>query len=411
MRAKLTPTFVRDATAASGAERTVYWDEALPGFGLVVTAAGHKAFVCQYRAGRRSRRMHFKRGLSLDEARKQARGVIGAVAKDRDPLAERRKAEASAENTLRSIVENYLAREGNKLRTANDRRAAFERLVFPKLGARQINDIKRSEINNLLDKIEDENGPRMATLMLAYLRRVMNWHATRADDFRSPIVKGMARGTAGKRDRILTDDELRAFWQASQGWDHPFSHMLRFILLTAARRDEAADMRRSEIDRDVWTIPATRYKTAIDFELPLSQSARDVLASVTNLGRNGFVFTTNGTTPIKGFSKFKTTFDGLMLAELRNQAVRHGADPAKVRLERWTIQDLRRTGRSLMTRAGIDPDHAERALGHMIAGVRGVYDRHDFRDEKRQAFDALASQVERIVNPQPNVVAFTSAAR
>lgn len=72
MKAKLTPTFVRNAKAAEGAERTVYWDEGLPGFGLVVTAAGHKAFVCQYRAGHRSRRMHFKRGLSLDEARKQA---------------------------------------------------------------------------------------------------------------------------------------------------------------------------------------------------------------------------------------------------------------------------------------------------------------------------------------------------
>jgi len=385
MKAKLTPTFVRDAKAAPGAERTVYWDEALPGFGLVVTAAGHKAFVCQYRAGRRSRRMNFKRGLSLDEARKQARGVIGAVAKDRDPLAERRKAEASAENTLRSVVENYLAREGNKLRTADDRRATFERLVFPKLGARQITDIKRSEINSLLDKIEDENGPRMATLTLAYLRRAMNWHSTRADDFRSPIVKGMARGTAGKRDRILTDDELRTFWQASQGWDHPFSHMLRFVLLTAVRRDEAADMRWSEIDGDVWTIPAARYKTDIDLELPLSRAA------------------------LGGFAKFKVTFDGLMLARLRKLAEENGAEPAKVSLARWTIHDLRRTARSLMTRAGIEPDHAERALGHVIAGVRRVYDRHHFRDEKRRAFEALAAQLDRIVNPQPNVVAFTAA--
>jgi integrase len=295
--------------------------------------------------------MHFKRGLSLDEARKQARGVIGAVAKDRDPLAERRMAERSAENTLRSVVENYLAREGRKLRTTDDRRATFERLVYPRLGARQIDEIRRSEINSLLDQIEDQNGPRMATLTLAYLRRVMNWHATRADDFRSPIVKGMARGTANKRERILTDDELRAFWRASQGWDHPFSHMLRFALLTAVRRDEAADMRWSEIEDDVWTIPAARYKTGIDFELPLSGSARDMLAAVTKFGRKGFVFTTNGTAPISGFAKTRprSARRGYLVAwksqgwqERTEPGTRRGHGPARERMGR--VQAYARTG-------------------------------------------------------------------
>jgi integrase len=120
------------------------------------------------------------------------------------------------------------------------------------------------------------------------------------------------------------------------------------------------------------------------------------------------VFTTNGTAPISGFAKFKVTFDRLMLEQL---AAGRGDDQANVTLDRWTIHDLRRTARSLMTRAGIEPDHAERALGHKIAGVRGVYDRHHFRDEKRQAFEALAAQLDRIVSPQPNVIAFTASAR
>ncbi len=134
---------------------------------------------------------------------------------------DRRKAAASAEGTLRSVVENYLAREGYKLRTVNLRRTAFKR-VFSVLGARQIGEIKRSEINSVLDTIEDESGAHTATLTLAYLRRVMNWHATTADDFHSPIVRGMARGVSVKRDRVLTEDELRAFWRASEQWEHPF---------------------------------------------------------------------------------------------------------------------------------------------------------------------------------------------
>jgi hypothetical protein len=352
------------------------------------------------------------------------------VAYGRDPASERRKEQASVGNTLRSVTESYLTREGIRLRTAEDRRAAFERLVYPSLGARQIESIRRSEIVLLLDTIEDENGPRMASLTLAYLRRVMNWHATRADDFHSPIVRGMSkeRGVANKRDRVLTDQELRAFWRASEAWAHQFGRMLQFILLTATRRDEAAHMQWAELRSvegkpHIWTIPAARYKTNLDFELPLSHRAWQVLNTTPVLAelrksaverggdpeavtpKQGFVFTSNGMTGLGGFSKFKKVFDALMLEELRKASAAQGEeDPARVTLERWTIHDLRRTARSLMTRAGVSPDHAERALGHVVGGVRGVYDRHDYADEKREAFEALAAQIERVLNPEPNVV-------
>jgi integrase len=220
----------------------------------------------------------------------------------------------------------------------------------------------------------------------------------------------MGRGVATKQDRVLTDGELWAFWRASVAWDHPFSRMLRFILLTAARRDEAARMRWSELEGDLWTIPAARYKTKIDFELPLSRAALDVLALAPRFGEKGFVFTTTGEAGIGGFSKFKARFDGLMLAELRTAAVERGDDPAGVAMQHWTIHDLRRTARSLMTQAGVLPDHAERALGHVIGGVRGVYDRHGYREEKRQAFEALVAQIERVLDPQLNVVPMRRAA-
>jgi integrase len=93
-----------------------------------------------------------------------------------------------------------------------------------------------------------------------------------------------------------------------------------------------------------------------------------------------------------------------MLSELRRAAAERGDNPEKVVLGRWTIHDLRRTARSLMTRAGVSPDHAERALGHVIGGVRGVYDRHAYFEEKREAFEALAAQIQRVLDPRPNVV-------
>jgi integrase len=175
--------------------------------------------------------------------------------------------------------------------------------------------------------------------------------------------------------------------------------MLQFILLTATRLREASNMERTEIAAGgtEWTIPAARHKSKRDFLCPLSQAAQDLLAELPVNGLKRWVFTTDGNTPISGFSKWKANFDELVLADLRE------ADP-KAKLERWTTHDLRRTARSLMSRAGCLPDHAERALGHVVGGVRGVYDRHEFKVEKTSVFEALAHEIESIVNPQTNVV-------
>jgi integrase len=391
MKTKLTPTFCTKASAESGAERTLFWDETMPGFGLMVTKAGHRSFVYQYRAGHRSRRMTFPLALGLEKARKEAKKALGGVAAGGDPLQERRKKEALAENTLQSICEEYLRRDGKRLRSRGQIEQTLNRLVYPKLGKRQIDDIRRSDIVRLLDKIEDEHGAGMATNTLAHVRKIMNWHATRTDNFRSPIVRGMARTKPKERarDRILTDDELRAVWKAAKASTGPFGYLVRFILLTTTRRNEAARMADNELSGEDWIIPAARYKTKLDHVIPLSQAARDLLAAVPRIKGVAYVFTT-GSEPISGFSKFKEDFD------------------EECGVTGWTLHDLRRTGRSLMSRAGIDADHAERCLGHVIGGVRGTYDRHAYYDEKKQAFEALAAQIDRILNPQDNVIPMRS---
>jgi integrase len=217
----------------------------------------------------------------------------------------------------------------------------------------------------------------MATQTLAIIRKVMNWHATRSDDFSSPIVRGMARTVRSEqaRDRALSDDELRKVWATHCG---VFSDYVRFLLLTAARRNEVAGMTWGEVTRGDWTLPATRNKTGVDLVRPLSRQAQAILASLPRAGE--FVWSTDGgVTPIGGFSKFKLQFD--------NVSGTRG----------WHIHDLRRTARSLMSRAGVPSDHAERCLGHVIGGIRGTYDRHEYHREKAQAFEMLAGEIGRIV--------------
>jgi Arm DNA-binding domain len=211
----------------------------------MVTAKGHKSFVIQYRAGRRSRRMSLKAGSSLQEARREARAILGAVARGGDPLGEKRKAAASSGNTLRAVAEEYFDRELPKLRTGKERKDVFERLVFPSMGSRQIDTIKRSEIVRLLDGIEKENGPHQAQAVLAFLSKLFNWHGGRDDDFVSPIRRGMARTKPKEsaRDRILSDDELRSVWQATEAKEGAYGHLVRFALLTATRRAVKPDYR------------------------------------------------------------------------------------------------------------------------------------------------------------------------
>ena len=409
MRTKLTPAFINKATTAPGAARTTYWDAALPGFGLMVTANGHRSYVVQYRSGRISRRLTLKNGLSLTDARREAKAVLGAVAKGGDPLQEARDERAAEANTLKSVVEEYLAREAKNLRsrTLGGKLDVFRLHMFPRFGSRQIDSIKRSEIVRLLDKVEDTSGPTAAHHTLAALRRVMNWFSGRSDDFRSPIVRSMARIKPSERarQRVLSNLELWAVWQAAQTSATAYDDLVKFILLTATRLREAALMTRAEISADgtEWLIPAARYKSKHDHLIPLSQAAQDVLAAIPVIGRQGWVFTTNGDVPISGFSKFKRQFDAKVLQVLGER------DPKAV-MPPWTTHDLRRSARSLMSRAGVNADHAERALGHVIAGIRGTYDRHEYALEKRHAFEALAGIIQEIVSPaRKNVVAFRAA--
>jgi integrase len=389
---KLTTAFVRIAKASDGLEREVFWDTMLPGFGLAVMSTGRKSFVAQYRVRGQSRRFTIGNAaqLDVDHARKLARRIFGKVADGIDPVVEKRKELEADRHSLKAVCENYLAREGGKLRTTERRRATLARLVYPKLGIRQIDDIRRLEIVHLLDDIEDQRGAAMADQTLATLRRIFNWHATRSNEFNSPIVRGMARRDpeARERSRILTDDELRSIWKAAEDDKGPWGAVIRFLLLTATRRNEAAAMTWSEIVHDVWTIPAQRYKTNTEVALPLSSAAQKVLAEIPRIQGCDYVFTTDGRrAPIGGFSSRKLRFD-------LDCGVRD-----------WRLHDLRRTARSLMSRAGVNPDTAERCLGHVIGGVRGVYDRHQYVVEMRHAFEALAALIERILNPEENVVA------
>jgi integrase len=387
----LTTRAIEALKPAPAGKRRLLWDAVVPGLAVRVTDHGKRTFVLvtRYPGARHPapRALGPVGSLTLEQARRKAQEWFKLIGSGIDPTEHLIR---KREETFQAIAENYLLRKAKDQRSRTATEATLARLVYPAFGSRPIEAISRSDIVKLLDRIEDERGPVMASGTLGIIGRVMNFHASRSDDFRSPIVKGMTRGAGQARSRILSDDELRAIWKVTG--EYPvFGPLLRFILLTATRRNEAGQMRWAELSGATWTIPAARYKTNLDLVIPLSQMALTVLQQVKDVSpsepKGEFVFTGNGRQAIGGYQRHK-------------QAIDEASGVSD-----WRIHDLRRTARSLLSRAGIATDHAERCLGHVIGGVRGVYDRHEYFEEKTRAFEALAAQVQRIIDPQENVVA------
>jgi integrase len=373
-------------------------DAGCVGLFLQVQPSGAKRFAVRYRINGKPAKFTLAANLGLAAARTAASEIRQKVGQGIDPFQQKRAAKAAAEiaagTTLRAVAEAYLRQqeakpEGERLRTIGQRRATLTRLVFPVLGGRTIGEIKRGEVVKLLDKIEIERGARMADEVLAMLHIVFGWHAIRDEDFRSPLVKGMARTKPKERmrSRTLTDDELARVWKACDSAG-VFGDYVKFMMLTATRRNEAARMTWGEINGSGdWLIPEVRYKNKRPHLIPLSKAARELLAKQPQIASCPYVFTSDGNRAVSGFGQGKIRLDQLS------------------GVSGWRLHDVRRVCRSLLSRVGVPNDVAEMCLGHTLPSLRRTYDLHDHYREKKDAFERLAAEVARIVDgPQDNVV-------
>jgi integrase len=238
-------------------------------------------------------------------------------------------------------------------------------------------------------------GEVMADRTLAFVRKAFNWQMVRDEDFRSPIIKGMMRTNPKERagDRILSDDEIVDVLTAVDQLDGKapdcFAPFVRALFYTAQRRCDVSDWHENEFDGDHWTIPAERFKTKKKQLVPLTRSAREQIK-----GAAGFLISSDGgKTPFSGLSKAKSALD-FKIAELRK---------GRKKMPDWTFHDIRRTCRSLMSRY-TSPDHAERVIGHLIRGVRGTYDHHQYQDEKLEALKKLEMHLNGLIRPKSNKV-------
>jgi integrase len=248
-------------------------------------------------------------------------------------------------------------------------------------------------------------APYQAHHVLSYASRLFNWAIERGTYGleSSPCDRMRPAKLIGPklpRTRILNDAELRALWDASDGLGYPFGPLVRLLALTGQRKSEVAEARWSEIDLDrrLWSIPATRMKAGGAHIVPLTAEAITVLESLPRYTKGEHLFsTTFGATPINGFSKQKARLDKAMKIKLRT-------------LTEFVLHDIRRTMRTGLSALPIPDLVRELVIGHTKPGLHKVYDQHAYLEEKRQALELWAARLRSIVEPQPdNVVPLAKA--
>ena len=239
---------------------------------------------------------------------------------------------------------------------------------------------------DLLDQIIAAGAPVGANRAFSVVRKFFNWCVARDLLPASPCAGVLLPTAERPRDRVLSDDELRDVWQAAGEIGGPFAALIKLLILTGQRRTEVAQMEWSEIDLSarLWRLPPERVKTGEPHEVPLSEPAVAILAALPRIG-DQFTLTHRGTSPATAYAEGKARLNALLPAGM----------PA------WTLHDLRRTVATGMARLGVNLAVTEKVLNHRsgsFAGIVGVYQRHNFSDEKRDALERWGAHVADLVS-------------
>jgi integrase len=396
---KLTESAIAKATVPPGKARAWLWDGTVSGFGVRIQPKGSRTFWLQYRAppgGRNAPTRMIKIGVypavSLTDARKEALGFLGQVVRGNDPAAKRQEAKRRASSTLRLL----LAQRGDYERHLHRRNIVNTKVIMSglnrglhKLMGKDVTDLTRQDLVGAIERLEDEGKPGAAQDLRKFARTFLEW-CVRTGRAHSNVLAGLRNPKRSRAERLaaaanggraLNDDELRRVWQAA-GDLGSFGGVVRLGLLTALRRGELAKLERArDIRADRLVVQAEHAKTGAQHEVPLTDLMRQVIAAQP-VTTSPLIFpspVTGGR--IKGWTK---------LVKRLQQA--SAVD--------FTMHDLRRTARTLMSRLGVSEDIAELAIGHVRADLVARYNFDQAWEGRRDAFTRVSAHIESLIGPR-----------
>jgi integrase len=388
-------------------------DALVPGLAVRVMPSGVRSFVLVARfPGRKNptrRSLGAYGAVTLDQARDTARswldlirrGIDPQVHEERQRLAELRK----QAHTFAAVAEDFIRLHVSKTRKAAAVEQSIRKEFIERWGERPIADITPHDVVAVIDEAVARDALYQAHNLLGYVKSLFNWAIARPNYGleTSPCDRLKPNQLIGKkaaRQRILSDAEIKVLWSSTEAMSYPYGPLIKLLLITGQRLNEVARATWSEFDLDkkLWTIPASRMKADAAHTVPLSDEALKVLRELPRFKKGNHLFsTTYGELPVNSFSKAKKRLDELMTETL-------GA------VEPFVFHDIRRTMRTGLSKLPVPDLVRELVIAHTQPGLHKVYDQHKYDAEKRQALDLWAGALRDIITPPPaNVVALSKA--
>lgn len=384
-------------------------DENVKGLRLRVGTSGAKTFILRKRIGGKISnvtvgRYHDQR-FTLTDARKKARTLLNDIEGGADPRADTRRKAGAGSGTVRALFDDYKKAKAGK-RSIGEIERIFDRYILPEIGDRLADSINRADVTRLIDKVATGGAkptPVMARAVAAQLSAFYGWAMPRLHRLEINPCRDAGKPDRPKpRERVLSNAELKALWKVLDGEGQPWGPAVKLLILTGQRRDEVFSADRAEFDLKarLWTIPGERAKNGKAHLVPLSPAVVEIVKGVPTIDGSEKLFPSRAD-PERGASGFSKALERIIAAMEKDLG-----GP----IERFTLHDLRRTLATGLQRLGVRLEVTEAVLNH-VAGTRGglvgVYQRHEFLDEKRHALNAWAAEVERIVKAKDrgNVVA------
>jgi integrase len=361
---KLTDTRVRNHKSTDG--RAYIWDAQEPGLGLEA-APGRKSWVYRYRLVGKAKRITLGQlpSMTLEQARLEAQRLNDAVRQGIDPTLERKRQDEAG--TVREVCAAYMAGRYFQTRSQDFRNnfgSAWRRYIEPAVGDMPIGSVKRAHVRRIIDALVAEQKEGMAQGVRTHLAVLFN-HALDLDLIEySPVDRvRVRRTTSGKRTRWLSADEITAAWALEGAVQMRL--MVRWLLLTGCRRDEARLARHDQIDGGLWIVPKT--KNTRELALPLMPMMADIVAE----SKRWF--------PGSPWLFPATTSD--------KKPIPRGSVPHLLACVDWSPHVLRHTVATWMQELGIERDARQAVLNHIDSGMAARYGHSRQIGMKRAALD------------------------
>ncbi len=332
--------------------------------------------------------------LSLADARDLLARAKNAVKRGESPAREKAdgKREFRESGTFETFAEIWLRDAGLAGSTAAMRKSILDRDVLPAFGKRKLEEVTPSQVMALCEKIKGRGAPATAVHAREIVQQVYRHAQSRGLKLENPAegVKASAIASFKPRERALSPKEIHTFFTVldTVGTLPTLKLAVKFVLLTMCRKGELLQAKWPEVDFDgaTWVVPAERMKARRPHVVYLSQQALDLLVGLK---------TCAGSSPYILPGRYET--DKPMSDATLNRVITATVAKAQADghdLPHFCVHDLRRTASTLLHEAGFNTDWIEKCLAHEQKGVRAVYNKAEYAQQRREMLQTWADMVD-----------------